>query len=44
MGKGSNPRPFDIPKEDYRDNWDRIFSKKKPDEPAKPPAKTPNAK
>jgi hypothetical protein len=44
MGKGSNPRPIDIPKQDYRDNWDRIFSKKKPDEPPKPPHKTPDAK
>ena len=33
MSKGSNPRPFEVPKEKFRDNWDQIFGKK----PAKPP-------
>ena len=28
MGKGSNPRPFDIPREEFRNNWDKIFGRK----------------
>jgi hypothetical protein len=28
MGKGSAPRPFEIPKDQFRDNWDAIFGKK----------------
>lgn len=28
MGKGSNPRPFEIPKDQFRNNWDAIFGKK----------------
>lgn len=32
MGKGSNPRPFDVPKDQFRDNWDKIFGKKDPKE------------
>ena len=28
MGKGSNPRPFEIPKDQFRNNWDVIFGKK----------------
>jgi hypothetical protein len=28
-GKGSAPRPFTIKHEDYANNWDAIFSKKK---------------
>lgn len=32
MGKGSTPRPIEIPKDQYRDNWDKIFGKKKSDE------------
>jgi len=28
MGKGSVPRPFEVPREQYRDNFDRIFGKK----------------
>ena len=28
MGKGSTPRPFEIPREQFRDNWDKIFGKK----------------
>lgn len=28
MGKGSKPRPFDVDRETYEDNWDRIFSKR----------------
>jgi hypothetical protein len=31
MGKGSNPRPFDIPRDEFRNNWDKIFGKKKPE-------------
>lgn len=42
MSKGSNPRPFDIPREVYESNHDRIFGKRErkpwtppplPDEP-----------
>jgi len=40
MGKGSNPRPFGIPKEQFRDNYDAIFGKKpKPADKETPPAK-----
>ena len=35
MGKGSVPRPFDVPLDQYRDNFDRIFGKKDKQEPAK---------
>jgi len=28
MGKGSTPRPFEVPKDQFRDNWDKIFGKK----------------
>jgi len=27
-GKGSAPRPFDVPREQYEDNFDRIFRRK----------------
>lgn len=27
-GKGSKPRPFNIDRKTYEDNWDRIFGKK----------------
>lgn len=30
MGKGSNQRPSQVPKNKYDENWDRIFGKKKP--------------
>lgn len=40
MSKGSNPRPVEIPRDQFRDNWDQIFGKK----PAKPPEKQPPAK
>ena len=30
MGKGSNQRPSDVPKEQFDKNWDKIFSKDKP--------------
>lgn len=32
MGKGSVPRPFEVPKDQFRDNWDKIFGKKDPKE------------
>ena len=32
MGKGSKPRPIPDRKQ-YEENWDRIFGKKKQDEP-----------
>jgi hypothetical protein len=44
MSKGSNPRPVEIPRDQFRHNWDRIFAQKQPAEPAKPPGKTPDAK
>lgn len=28
-GKGSKPRPMDIPPDEFESNWDRIFGKKK---------------
>ena len=28
MSKGSTPRPIEISKEQYRDNWDKIFKPK----------------
>jgi hypothetical protein len=28
-GKGSKPRPIDIPKDQFERNWDTIFGKKK---------------
>jgi hypothetical protein len=39
MSKGSNPRPYEIPKEQFRDNWDSIFGKKPPkDDTSKEPS------
>jgi hypothetical protein len=34
MSKGSNPRPVEIPRDQFRDNWDQIFGKKNQPEPA----------
>lgn len=31
MSKGSAPRPIQIPREKFDENWDRIFKKPKPD-------------
>lgn len=28
MGKGSNPRPFDVDRQTFRDNYDRIFGRR----------------
>lgn len=28
MGKGSRARPIEVPRDDYRSNWDKIFGKK----------------
>ena len=28
-GKGSTPRPFSVPKEEFDNRWDTIFGKKK---------------
>ena len=44
MGKGSVPRPFEVPRDQFRDNWDKIFGKKdkkedKQDQPDKKDAK-----
>jgi hypothetical protein len=35
MGKGSNPRPYTVPREEFRNNFDAIFRKKehKPSDP-----------
>jgi len=30
MGKGSNPRPFAVDREQFRSNFDAIFRKEKP--------------
>ena len=27
-GKGSNPRPFSVPKEEFNDKWNKIFGDK----------------
>lgn len=35
-GKGSNPRPFSVPKDVFESNWDRIFGGSKT-EPAQVP-------
>ena len=33
-GKGSKPRPYSVPLEQFDNNWDAIFGKKKkPEEP-----------
>lgn len=32
MGKGSVLRPFEVPREQFRDNWDKIFGRKDPKE------------
>jgi hypothetical protein len=38
MGKGSSPRPYGIPKEQFDNNFDAIFRKKdKPTEPKQEP-------
>jgi hypothetical protein len=29
-GKGSKARPLSIPRNQFEDNWDRIFGKKQP--------------
>jgi len=28
-GKGSKPRPLSVPREEFENNWDTIFNKKK---------------
>lgn len=30
MSKGSNPRPIEIPLDDFRSNWEKTFGKTKP--------------
>jgi hypothetical protein len=32
MGKGSRARPFEVPREKFENNWDKIFGKKDPKE------------
>ena len=36
-GKGSKPRPYSVDKETFENNWDRIFGKKKKEEPVAKP-------
>ncbi len=31
-GKGSSPRPYSVDQKTFADNWDKIFSKKTPQE------------
>ncbi len=31
MSKGSTPRPIEVPRDQYRDNWDQIFGRKQPE-------------
>lgn len=31
-GKGSKPRPIEIPREKFNENWDKIFKKRVNDE------------
>jgi hypothetical protein len=33
MGKGSAPRPYGVPKEQFNNNFDAIFRKKDSEEP-----------
>lgn len=28
MGKGSSPRPFEVPQEEFLSNWERTFGQK----------------
>jgi hypothetical protein len=35
MGKGSNARPFEVPREEFTNNWDTIFGKKNKEQPVK---------
>lgn len=30
-GKGSSPRPYSVSQDEFANNWDRIFKKKKDD-------------
>lgn len=31
MGKGSSPRPYSVSQEEFQNNYDLIFGKKKPE-------------
>ena len=44
MGKGSVPRPFDIPRDEYAANFDRIFGKKDAKKDKQPPQDKKDAK
>lgn len=33
MGKGSNARPFEVPKEQFNNNWEATFGKKNKEAP-----------
>lgn len=32
MGKGSTPRPYEVPRKQFEDNWEKVFGKKKSQE------------
>ncbi len=34
-GKGSKPRPLNVPRKKFDENWERIFGKKKQEEQRK---------
>ena len=36
-GKGSSPRPYSVSQDQFANNWDAIFGKKKKEEPAAKP-------
>lgn len=41
MGKGSVPRPFEVPRDEFESNWEKTFGKKAPkdDKPSNPDKK-----
>ena len=43
MGKGSNPRPFEIPQEEFLSNWEQTFGRKSKPEPETTEPKTPDS-
>ena len=41
MSKGSNPRPFEVPQEQFLSNWEKTFGSKNKPEPETTEPKTP---
>jgi hypothetical protein len=41
MGKGSGARPFEVPKEQFNNNWEQTFGKKKEQPTPQPEPKKP---